>query len=357
MTVRAPSLTNVARLAAEYAVPIPDVLLMALNLHGLATDIGNGRARMEVRLDQAPAQEWHVIVPTGQPASEYEVAEGALLLSGQPVGTVRLVEHDDAKLGYFRDTGRVITANTNRRSTCTGCVFCPNTMTDANDPRIYREDAEIRALLTSVLAERRWADLSSVREINLSTGCFGEEARALAHLAGLRAILGEHGFGGRLGILTSVIRSAQGLRTFADVGPAAVFLTLECLTRRDVLLKDTKADLTPAEAIQVLRRAREAGVSTGVMLVIGLDDLTDVADWLSEAALYLTDFPNLQIFQSHSPFMSIFRMPGADTIEYFLTARKRLEAVLLPTGLRPQPWQNYRPLWHYGFGSERLLGS
>lgn len=341
-------------LAQRYDIPLPDVQLLALNLFGLASGVGEGRARMEVRLDSDPATEWHVIVPTGRSVSPFELAADDLFLSGTRVGAVRLIEHDDARLGYKRADGQVLTLNTNRRSTCTGCVFCPNTLADANDPRIAKSEDEVERWLDSFLLENGWSDLSAVREINLSTGCFGEQARAVAHLADLRSLLTRFGFQGRLGILSSVIRTEQGMQALSKLRPFALFLTLECVTRRSLLLKESKANLQPEEAIRVLARARAAGLDTGVMIVVGLDPIPDVVGWLQEAVPYLTDFPNLQAFQSHSPYMDFFRERGADRLEFFLRARQEFEAVLLGMALRPRRWQNYRPLWYYQFGKEAL---
>ena len=147
------------------------------------------------------------------------------------------------------------------------------------------------------------------------------------------------------------------MRQLQQVAPFALFVTLECLERRGLLLKDTKASLTPEEAIAVLRRAREAGHDTGVMIVIGLDAMERVTAWLAEAIEHLTDFPNLQIFQSHGMYMDVFRAARAEHLVFFLDARRRLEDLLGRTALRPQRWQNYRPLWYHVFSAEELAAS
>lgn len=354
MTVSEIGLSPLERLSTAYALPLPDLHLMSLNLFGISSNIGDGRARMELRLDVDRETEWHVIVPTGMPASHFRLEDDVLFLNGDRIASVRLIEHDDARLGYLRAAGQVMTLNTNRRSTCTGCVFCPNTLADANDPRIAQAENEVAKWLRAFLIEQGWRDLAGLREINLSTGCFGEEARAIAHLADLRVLLSRHGFQGRLGILSSVIRTAEGMKALAAARPFVLFLTLECITRRTLLLKQSKAELRPDEAIRVLERARDAGLDTGVMIVVGLDGLPVVLEWLDRAAAYLTDFPNLQIFQSHNTFMDLFRVQGADSLEFFLQARREFERLLLPTTLRPRRWQNYRPLWHYAFAGEPL---
>lgn len=345
----------IEELATAYNVPLIDIQLIALNLYGIASNLGDSRARMKVYLDADPNTEWHLIVPTGQSTSPYELIDNVLFYFGKRIAFVRLVEHDDARLGYLRVGGQVLTLNTNKRSTCTGCVFCPNTLANSNDPRLAQSEEEIGAWLSAFLLEHNWADLSFIREINLSTGCFGEESKALSHLTDLRTSLDKFNFKGRLGILSSVIQTDKGMKTLAKLSPFALFLTLECITKRNLLLKESKASLHPNEAIRVLIRAREANVDTGVMLVVGLDPIAEAVNWLNEAVPYLTDFPNLQIFQSHSPYMDLFRTQGAETLEFFLTARRYFESILLPTSLRPQRWQNYRPLWYYKFGSEELL--
>jgi hypothetical protein len=269
------------------------------------------------------------------------------------VSHARAIEHDDARLGYVRGDGRGLTLNTNRRSTCTGCVFCPNTLADAADPRTTVDGEELSAFLDFLCLREGWNDLHDVEQVNLSTGCFGTPRRATDHLARVRAVLDRFAFSGRLGILSSVIRTPDDFaRMRAAAGECALFLTLECIGRRDLILKDTKADLTPERAVGLLEDARAADVDTGVTLIVGLDDPAVVADWLHRAAPSLTDFPNLQVYQSHGPLMDIFRHPGADRLDFMLGARRSFEAI--PFASKPVWWQNFRPLWYRQFAGERL---
>jgi hypothetical protein len=342
------TLSALRSLAEARAVHIDDVLLVALNLWGVSSHASDGRVRAEVRLGDGP--EWHVIVPSGRD-SPLTIDDQRLILGGEPVGSVRLVEHDDAHLGYIR--GKGLTLNTNRRSTCVGCVFCPNTLADSADPRSASSPKDIAAYLRFLCTREGWKDLSGVEQVNLSTGCFGTADRAIAHLAMVRQVLADLGFAGRLGILSSVIRTLTDFERMRQAaGPCALILTLECVERREVILKDTKADLTPDAAVEVLKSARSAGVDTGVTMIVGLDPIDTTADWLARAAPHLTDFPNLQIYQAHSPLMEIFRQPGSDTVAFMLAARRRLESVGIEA--RPVWWQNFRPLWYRHYAAERL---
>ena len=292
-------------LGRRHGVDRRDATLIGLNLWGLSSHRDAGRVRLEVVLEHhaGSGPEWHLILATGR-HSPFAIEQDALLLNGQPIGSVREVEHDDAHLGYVRGDGVGLTLNTNRRSTCTGCVFCPNTLADAGDPRTSTDADKLKTFLDFLCLREGWSSLAHIQQANLSTGCFGTAERAIEHLALVRRTLDAYGFAGRIGILSSVIRRGDDFRRMHDeVGNAALFLTLECLNRRALILKDSKADLTPDGALRLLATARSEGIDTGVTLIVGLDDPAAMGDWLASAASDLTDFPNLQVFQSHSPIM------------------------------------------------------
>ncbi len=346
-----------SRLSEKYGIPPADVVMIALNAHGVRSVSGLGRARCLVAPEMAAGRIFRTIIATGRPESPFEVDGDRLLLDGVTAARVTRIEHDDARLGYFRDQQRVLTLNTHSRSSCTGCVFCPNTGNDASDPRVNTATDELSNWLAVLCQREGIADLSGVEQANLSTSCFGNEGAAIEHLKFLRGALARMGFKGRLGILSSVIRTQEGFRELAEtVGPFALFLTLECVTRRALWLKESKANLTPAAAVEVLATARDAGCSTGVTLVVGLDPLADLGAWLSEALPHVSDFPNLQIYQAHSSYMQAAGVMGDDPLEWFLGARCTLEDWLYryKDRLRPEHWQNYRPFWYTQYLGEEL---
>jgi hypothetical protein len=348
---------NFEALSAQFGVPLADVTMIALNTHGVRTNNGLGRARCMIAPDAAKGRAFRTIVATNRLDSRFEVDGDQLLLDGLSIGQVGRIEHDDARLGYFRDGRRILTLNTNARSHCTGCVFCPNTGSDASDPKVNTATDELLNWLSVMCQREGVANLSAVEQVNLSTSCFGDEHSAIEHLRFLRRELAALGFRGRLGILSSVIRSRAGFDEIVrDVGPFALFLTLECVTRRDLWLKETKASLSSSAALDVLCQARDAGCSTGVTLVVGLDVIEDVCAWLSDALPHLTDFPNLQVYQVHSRFMQAAGVMGGQPVRWFLEARVALEKCLRPfrDDIRPEHWQNYRPFWYTQYLGEDL---
>ncbi|MEU1014723.1 hypothetical protein [Streptomyces sp. NPDC005898] len=351
------TLRAVERLAAKYRVPVEDALLIAVNLHGIDSDLPRHRARVQVRLLRAPSVPWQLIVPLNVTDSPFRLRGEHLTLGGAPVGTVERIDADEAVGGYFRDGGAALTLNPNARSRCVGCAFCPNTLEAAADPRLS-EERDLRELLSALREQHPRRDLTELREVTVSTGCFEREAAAVHHLRTLRAVLDEHGVKARIGFLTSVLGSRYAFDQLArDVTPFVLRLTAECFTRRDLLLKASKAALVASQMPGVLRRALEAGHDTSFTYIVGLDGLAALHAGVGALAPYVSEFPNFQIYQAHNSVMAGLRTPGAQDLEHYLQARVVIEDIMGPTGLRPAAWECYRPLWYFTFAEEPLVGA
>ncbi|WP_418153421.1 hypothetical protein [Actinoalloteichus caeruleus] len=349
-------LRSYEQLALHHGIPLEDVLLMAVNLHGVRGDRPRNRARLSLRLVREPNTPWMVIVPLNSMNSPFRLIGQELKLGSVLIAHVTRIEGDDAVGGYFRAGGRAVTLNPNARSRCTGCAFCPNTLEAAADPRLT-EETKLTALLESLALTSPTGSLDTVEVVTESTGCYQLEEAAVKHLLDLRRVLTAMGLGPHIGFLTSVVRSDDAFRTLAEqVAPFTLWLTIECFTRRDLLLKDTKADLTPQQMPDLLARTRSAGLDASFNLVVGLDPLDQLIDGVRRLASHLSDFPNLQVYQAHTPLMSSLRATGANELEFYLYARTRLEPVLSSTGLTPVRWHCYRPLWHYEFAGHPLTG-
>jgi hypothetical protein len=349
-------LDQIGRLALRYDVPIEDAVLIALNLYGVDSLEGHNRARLTISLTRAPDERFLVVVPLNRPNSPFLLCGDALLLDGVPVAEVHRVDADAAIGGYFRADGEVVTLNPNARSRCTGCAFCPTTLEVSADPRLSAEQ-ELAELLHALAAQSPRGELTNVREVTVSTGCFEQESAALDHLRTLRRVLDAHDLHPRVGFLSSVLRSDDAFATLAaEVAPFLLYVTVECFTRRALMLKSSKADLTAADLPGLLRRARQAGLDTSFNYVVGLDALGPVALHVRHLAPHVSVFPNFQVFQAHTRFMETLRAPDAGELEFYLTARRELERIFLPTGLRPDSWRNYRPLWYFEFAGTPLAG-
>lgn len=344
-------------LALRYGVPVEDVLLLAVNLFGISSDQQRHRARLTIRLTREPEVPWMVIVPLNAADSPFRLREEELFIDREVVGQVQRIDADEAVGGYFRDDGRAATINPNARSRCTGCAFCPNTLEPAADPRLS-ERRGLGELLAAMAAQHPRGDLTMLREVTVSTGCFEHEDIAMTHLVELRNVLSAHDITARVGFLTSVLHSDAAFAELAErVAPFVLRLTAECFTRRALMLKASKAALTCARMPGLLARARRAGLDTSFTYIVGLDCLDDLRAGVADLASHVTEFPNFQVYQAHNSIMAGLRAAGADQLEFYLQARRELERIIAPSGLRPRSWECYRPLWYFTFAGEALVGA
>jgi hypothetical protein len=343
------------RLSRQWGVDADDVLLIALNACGMRADVGVSRLRFRLRLDSQPEEQLYMILSLGRAQSPFELAGHEIRLNGQRVATVDAAEADDAVLGYWRKGGKVLTLNSNARSQCTGCVFCPNTLEEASDPRLAVRD-DLRTYFAAIVEDFALRDMAGVEKVTVCTGCFQHEHLALQHLRQVRAAMDTQRCSGMLHFLSSVLTTPQGLDAAAAIGPFHLTLTAECFSRRAAILKESKASLTPAEMVRVLGQAADRAIATNFTYIVGLDSPDVAIRHLAGFVPVTTSFPLFQVYQSHNDLMDVFVADGARNIEFYLHMRREIEELYGPTGLRPRSWENYRPLWYFTFADEPLCG-
>ncbi len=342
-------------LAAKYEVPWLDVLFIATNSEGARSGFDYPRARMRLR-PRTSDEVWQVILPLDNPQSPFLLNDEGLWLDGEILAELVGFENDDVVLTYQRAGGRSLTLNTHSRSTCTGCLFCPNVIEDAADATLDTED-ELDELLTWVEADSGWPNLASVDVITVCSGCFHDAHAAILHMSQLRSAATAHGFTGRLHLLSSVVRKRDDLVQLAQsAAPFHLTLTIECFTRRNLLLKDTKASLTLEDACRILDDCADLGILGDFTYVVGLDPWAESVDGLRRLAPHVTTFPRIQVFQAHNDYMRRARNPEAAELGYFLRLRKAVEDDFLNGGHIPQSWENYRPLWYSSIGGIAVAG-
>jgi hypothetical protein len=358
MTSTATTGSGVAHLQAladRYQVPYLDVALIAANSHGARPLKDYPRARMQLR-PQGSDEVWQIILPFDNTQSPFAVDDGALLLGDDVVADVVALENDDVVLTYLRAGGRSITLNTNSRSRCTGCLFCPNVIEDAADETLQTAN-QLAEVLEWLMADNGWPDLSHAEVITVCSGCFHYPGMAIDHMAALRIAADLYGFTGRLHLLSSVLRDRADLQRLHDAcGPFHLTLTMECFERRSLLLKDTKASLTLERAGEIMEDCRDIGVLADFTYVAGLDSYDRAVEGIAQLAARVTTFPRIQVFQAHNDYMRKARHREAEDLGYYLRLRSDLAEIFAPTGLSPRSWENYRPLWYSEFGGTPLPG-
>lgn len=342
------NLDDLRELANEEAVPLLDVLMIAVNCEGAQPFLSSPRARLQIRpFDQEEI--WQIILPLDNEESPFSLSDQELTLGGAPVAELVGCENDDVVLTYLRAGGRSLTLNTHSRSTCIGCVFCPNIIEDAADGNVDGTDA-LTKLLEWTAKDNGWPDLAGVDVITVCSGCFNTPDAALTHLTDLRTAANKLGFKGRVHILSSVVRSRADLEQLAaNVAPFHLTLTLECFTRRDLILKASKASLTVDEACRILDDCADLGLLGDFTYVAGLDPLDIAVTELRRLAEHVTTFPRIQVFQGHNDYMRQYRNSSASRLTYYLELRRSVEEAFAKRGVRPKSWENYRPLWYTVF--------
>jgi hypothetical protein len=343
------------RLSSQWGIDADDILLIALNSCGLRANIGVSRLRFCIRLDSRPEDPLYLILSLGRTQSPFELVEHEIRLAGERIAVIDAAEADDAVLGYWRKGRKVLTLNSNARSQCTGCMFCPNTLEAASDPRLAAVD-DLHSYFAAIVDDFCLPDMAGVEKVTVCTGCFQHEQLALVHLRQVRNAMHEQNCRGMIHFLSSVLTTPEGMDAAAEIGPFHLTLTAECFTQRGVILKESKAKLTPHDMVRVLGDAKDRRITTDFTYIVGLDPPDVATSYLAEFVPVTTTFPRFQIYQSHNNLMDIYIADGARDMEFYLHMRREIEELFGATGLRPQPWENYRPLWYFSFADEPLHG-
>jgi len=349
------NLNELQKLASSEDVSLIDLIMIAANCEGAKPFLALPRARLQIR-PFGQDEIWQIILPLDNEESPFMLGNGQLALRDEPVGDLVSCENDDVVLTYLRAGGRSLTLNTHSRSTCIGCVFCPNIIEDAADGNVDGSD-ELLKLLRWTASDNGWPDLSGVEVITVCSGCFNTADAALTHLTDLRAAATRLGFEGRIHILSSVVRAKSDLeRLSAQVAPFHLTLTLECFTRRDLILKESKASLTLDDACRILDDCADLEILGDFTYVAGLDPLEVAVAGLRRLAEHVTTFPRIQVFQGHNHYMRKYRDSSASRLTYYLELRRSVEDAFVSRGLLPKSWENYRPLWYTRIGGMEVEG-
>ena len=84
------------------------------------------------------------------------------------------------------------------------------------------------------------------------------------------------------------------------------------------------------------------------------DALEIVEEEFKKFSEVITEFPTINLMQNYLAEQEQLRDPFARKIEYYLSARQKLEKIFSPLPLRPNLWENYRPLWYTKFAKEPI---
>jgi hypothetical protein len=341
---------NVSRLSSEWNVPEEDILLIALNASGIKyQNVVNDRGRFVVTLPDG-RNYFLAVTISDKPLSPFEHKNDQLYFGGASIAAVTPIQKDTCTDSYWRGSTKHLTLNSNSRSNCKGCSFCGTYSLDNDDDALVNPNALRKK--ASVLQEDLGHDLSSLKSVDVVTGCFPNEQSLVEHLLMVRDAFSEFGFAGELGYIGSQLRSRDALEKVIASGPFVLHLTVEAFERRRQLMKTAKASLDLDLGRDVLELAKSMGAETSLLYIAGLDSHETMREQFPLYVPMLTRLPQIQTFQAYVPEQIALRRPEAAGIEYFLQTRKIVEDTF--PHLSPIAAKNYRSLWYTAYGEQVL---
>lgn len=349
---------KIKELSRKYKVPKEDILLIGLNCCGVDSDASFVRIRFNLKLKTVPHEKFHLCVPVLRSETPFYLScrESKLYFNGEVIGEVTNVENDTSDPIYFRRRGTVLTLNSNSRSSCTGCKFCGNVLLEPKDRYDLTSKDNLMLFLQEFCKKFRMSSLSHVIQITLSTGCFDNEKEVLEHLLMIKEVFSYFGFTGEIRYIGCEIRTEEGLNlTRNSIKSFALCLSVECFTRREWLLKESKR-ISLNQCAQILQLSREKGFGTHFIYIAGLDPINEIKEGFKKLLPLVNRFPVINIFQPYTEAHKGLRNDEGWDIEYYLKVRKCIEELVEQSNLRPNPWENYRPLWYLTFKDRKLKG-
>lgn len=360
------NLQELNELAISYDLPFEDVLFINLNRQGIITDLNYERIRFyfsplnnsyfEKSIKQR-INKYFFAVPTHSGFSSFYLRGNRLFFKKEEIGKVHNIHNDTCDSIYPRRNGTVFNLNTQSKSLCRGCAFCHTFKQSANDIINLTLKEFIREQIIKWLKKYKISNLSNLFRVDIVTGCFGNEEKALAHLFFVRKIFSKFGFNGEIFYYGSEITSKVAFDELETIKPFAFCLSLECFKNRNKLLKKQKGIISLENAKRILEMSKKRKFGTQFSYILGLEPLDFMIEKMKEFLPYINRLPVINIFQPHTPHQKKMLDSNALRLEYFLNARKRLEKIFRNKNYKPRTWGNYRCLWYLKFGKEQLLGS
>lgn len=345
------SFDDLVELSKKYEVPINDLLFIFLNISGLKTKIDFPRLRMRVKL--VDSNEVFYFGLANRPQSQFELIDKKIYFSGKHIADIVFLENDDCASSYFRKNKTVLTLNSNRRSTCTGCKFCPNNLELNSDDLNLDTEEKLKNHFKMLFQGIGKSDLSFLERLTVCTGCFNSEEKAVDHLILVEKVATSLGFNGVLHYIGSEIQSESAFEKIKqNVKSFMITFTVECFTNRYLVLRGNKAGLTLNSYKNLMKLALEKGFTVNFIYILGLDDYDDVIKGFEDLKGYVNYFPSINLFQPHvADHDELISLNAYCNLEYYLKVRQFVEKNYSQKGLRPHSWECYRPLWYYYFNN------
>ena len=350
------TMEEVCSLAKKYAIPVTDVLLIALNRYGIHAEVPDNRLRFKLKLLTCKGA-FYVAVCVNTFLSPFTLHHNKLYLGSEVIGIVFDIEKDTCDSTYFRRNRTELTLNSNMRSRCFGCTFCGTYKLDADDGFDMSCDEKIYEYIEQFMKNNGMANLENLVRLTICTGCFASEERLIEHILSVYRVFQQFGFNKRIRYIGSQIRSEKAMRILSEqIRSFSLSLTVECFTNRERRMRKEKASLSIEEIKEVLARALRYNFSTNYLYIVGLDELEDMKSGIQNLSNKVNRLPVFQIMQNYVSDHEKERVEAAKNIEYYLQARQIIEDCFKTNNYTPRIWENYRGLFYTQYQNKPLPG-
>lgn len=243
---------------------------------------------------------WFAVPVRAGNDTPYTVHSGQLWFNDQPLASTHEIELDTCDVSYQRGPN-LLNLNSRSRSNCAGCRACIHNYKNFYDQTVIRDQER---LVTEeqigrffVRKEQEGLDMSSLKQIAVVTGLFGNERNVVEHMRRIHRVVEPKGFQGELLYFGCEVNSEEGLRQLADLGRVALVYAVDTFSNRGKLLNPKKAKLTLEDARLTLEFAKSLGIETTFAYVAGIDSLDELAEGFAYLSNAITRFPVVNVFQ------------------------------------------------------------
>lgn len=345
--------SDIKKYAERYQVNEKDIIFILLNILGANCTESTPRMRMRVALNDSD-EEFYFGLPNSK-ESPFILENSKIKLFTKNVASIKNLENDDCASSYFRKNGTVLTLNTNSRSSCHGCKFCPNNLELNSIDSPLTQKNNLYKHLESKLIDNGYTNFDFVERVTICTGCFGAENKTLQHILLINDVLTDMGYKGTLHYLGSEITSKEALGIIEKrINKFMYTLSVECFSNRNKILKKTKSKITLEQYEELSKDCIDRNFLVNLIYIVGLDSYEVMSENLKRFSLTTNYFPSLNLFQPHTSEHRSLIHYDAKRLDYYLKTRKLVEELYINTSLRPQSWECYRPLWYFNFANENM---
>lgn len=349
-------------LAAQYDIPSSEIRLIDFNRTGIFLpnhEVRIGfRARFITHLLRPQLETTYFALPVrGQGDSNYFASDGKLLFGKEIIGTTEEISLDTCDITYSRGYG-LLNLNSRSRGSCTGCGACVHTYKNLYDETVLRDDDQL--ITKDQIHEffNRQEDtgnsVAALQQIAVVTGLFGSEEEVVKHMTAIFDDVLLRGFRGELLYFGCEVNTPVALRELARLGRFTMVYAVDNFTKRGRVLNPNKAGITLDDAKRTMEEAASLGIRSTYAYIAGIDSLQEMEKGAKLLVSALSKFPVVNIYQVQTPGQIQIMDPEAKNLEYYLKARKIFEEVFQGIELRPNRWENYRPLWYDYFAGQLL---